>query len=146
MKALLILILSAVAAYSADRYLIIGSGGLVENIVLADSDFSPAGKTKVLASQFPAANAGDSVIDGVLVPRVINHTPTSEELIAAAQAIYDAQELDDQAVFLPVYVAVRDALQRGQFALAKRTIELADVPEGQLQTVRGQLLSLFPTE
>lgn len=57
--------------------------------------------------------------------------------------IFDALSTDEQASFWTARVAVESALDRGRVDLARRLVELVEVPEG-LAPVKASLLALFP--
>jgi hypothetical protein len=70
-------------------------------------------------------------------------SPDPVSLADQLDAVFSELPIDLQAQFSPLRAAIKLELGQGRFPIAKRVIELAQIPE-ELESQRQALLALFP--
>lgn len=73
---------------------------------------------------------------------LVLHIPKPVTLADRLDAVFSQQDIDLQAHFSTLRTTIKLELDQGRFAIAKRVIEMAAIPE-ELESQREALLNLF---
>lgn len=76
---------------------------------------------------------------------LVLHIPRPVTLADKLDAVFSQQDIDLQAQFSPLRAAIKLELDQGRYAIAKRVIEMAAIPE-ELESQRQALINLFVEE